>query len=132
MTDPTLRGIGAVLDTGALIAFERNDRAVVAIIAAAVERGDPLLVPAAVVAQAWRDGRRQVRLARLLGSDRCTVHVLDDRQARASGQLLGVTRTTDVVDASVAICARDTGLGVVTSDPDDLRHLNPNLRIVGI
>jgi hypothetical protein len=132
VTSPIRSGKGAVLDTGALIAFERNDRTAVAIVAIAVERGDPLVVPAAVVAQAWRDGRRQARLARLLGSDRCVVHVLDDRQARAVGQLLGVAGTTDVVDASVAICARETGLGVVTSDPGDLRRLDPGLRITRI
>ena len=54
-----------VLDTGALIGFERNDRRIVAIIVRALEHHDPLLVPAGVVAQAWRDGSRQTRLARL-------------------------------------------------------------------
>ena len=41
-----------ILDTGALIGFERNERRVVAIIARALEHQDPLLVPAGVVAQA--------------------------------------------------------------------------------
>jgi hypothetical protein len=61
----------AVLDTGALIAFERNERRVVAIVARAVQHHDQLLVPAGSVAQAWRDGTRQTRLARLLGSPVC-------------------------------------------------------------
>jgi predicted nucleic acid-binding protein len=114
----------AVLDTGALIGFERNDRRVVAIVARALEHHDPLLVPAGVVAQTWRDGSRQTRLARLLGSPLCEVIVLDDRQARASGQLCGVADSTDIVDASVAIAARDRGARVLTSDPDDLRRLD--------
>ncbi len=122
----------AVLDTGALIGFERNDRRVVAIVARALEHHDPLLVPAGVVAQTWRDGSRQTRLARLLGSPLCEVIVLDDRQARASGQLCGVADSTDIVDASVAIAARDRGARVLTSDPDDLRRLDHRLDIVTI
>jgi predicted nucleic acid-binding protein len=121
-----------ILDTGALIGFERNERRVVAIIARALEHQDPLLVPAGVVAQAWRDGRRQTRLARLLGSPLCEVLVLDDRQARAAGQVCGVAETTDVVDASVAVAARDRGARVLTSDPDDLRRLDSHLDIVTV
>ena len=122
----------AVLDTGALIGFERNDRRVVAIVARALDHHDPLLVPAGVVAQTWRDGSRQARLARLLGSPLCEVIVLDDRQARASGQLCGVADRTDIVDASVAIATRDRGARVITSDPDDLRRLDHRLDIVAI
>ncbi|MBF6557107.1 MAG: PIN domain-containing protein [Acidimicrobiales bacterium] len=122
----------AILDTGALIGFERNDRRVVAIITRALEHHDPLLVPAGVVAQAWRDGSRQTRLARLIGSPLCEVLVLDDRQARAAGQLCGVTNTTDVVDASVAVAGRDRGARVITSDPDDLRRLDGRLDLVTI
>jgi hypothetical protein len=122
----------AVLDTGALIGFERNERRVVAIIARALHHRDPLLLPAGVVAQAWRDGSRQPRLARLLGSPLCEVLVLDDRRARAAGQLCGVTNTADVVDASVALAARERSARVITSDPDDLRSLDSHLDIVAI
>ena len=100
---------GAVLDTGALVGFERNDRRVVAIVARALEHRDPLVVPAGVVAQAWRDGRRQVRLARLLGSPLCEVVALDDRTARSTGQLCGASRTSDIVDASVAVDRAGSG-----------------------
>jgi hypothetical protein len=123
---------GAVLDTGALVGFERNDRRVVAIVARALVHQDPLVVPAGVIAQAWRDGARQVRLARLLGAPVCEVVALDDRQARASGQLCGVAGTADVVDASVALAAKDRGLRVITSDPEDLRRLNHRLHVVAI
>jgi hypothetical protein len=122
----------AILDTGALIGFERNERRVVAIVARALEHHDPLVVPAGVVAQAWRDGTRQTRLARFLGSPMCEVLVLDDRQARAAGQLCGVTNSTDVVDASVAVAARDRRARVITSDPDDLRRLDRHLDLVTI
>lgn len=121
-----------VLDTGALIGFERNDRRVVAIVSRALQHSDPLLVPAGVVAQAWRDGRRQARLARLLGSPLCDVLVLDDHRARAAGQLCGVAGTSDVVDASVVVVARETGAKVITSDPDDLKRLDNHLDVITI
>ncbi len=121
-----------ILDTGALVGFERNDRRVVAIVARALEHHDPLLVPAGVVAQAWRDGSRQAILARLLGAPVCEVVALDDRQARAAGQLCGLAATTDVVDASVAVVARDRRARVITSDPDDLRRLDHRLDVVAI
>jgi len=122
----------AVLDTGALSAFERNDRRVVAIVARALHHKESLLIPAGVVAQAWRDGRRQARLARLLGSPICVVINLDDSRARAAGQLCGVTGTTDVIDASVVASARETGAKVITSDPNDLLRLNNHLDVVVI
>ncbi|MBI4955571.1 MAG: PIN domain-containing protein [Myxococcales bacterium] len=120
---------GITLDTGALVAFERNDRLVVSVILRAVQRRLGVVVPAGVVGQAWRDGKRQVRLVRLLGSDAVEVEPLDDARARAAGQLCGATRTSDVVDASVVLCARTRGHVVLTSDPDDLRRLAPELRL---
>jgi len=123
---------GAIFDTGALIALERNDRRVVAIARRAAEHHDPVVIPAGVVAQAWRDGVRQTRLARFLGSSLCEVVALDDRRARAAGQLCGVAHTADVVDASVAVLARERGLGVITSDHEDLRLLDSRLNLVSI
>lgn len=123
---------GAVLDAGALVEFERNNRRVVAIVARALDHGDPLVVPAGVVAQVWRDGRRQARLARLLGSPPCEVVALDDHSARAAGQLCGISGTTDIVDSSVVVVARQRELRVLTSDPQDLRRLNPRLEVVSV
>ena len=121
---------GAVFDAGALIAFEKGDRRVVAIVARALQRQARILIPAGVVGQVWRDGRRQVRLARLLGSNLVDVEPLGDTQARAAGQLCGATRTADVIDASVVLSARQRKLSVITSDPGDLRRLDPDIALI--
>jgi hypothetical protein len=123
---------GVTLDAGALIAFEKNDRRVVAVVARAVARRVSIVVPSGVVGQVWRDGGRQVRLARLLGSDAVEVEPLDDARARAAGQLCGVTRTSDVIDASVVLCARARKHAVMTSGGGDLRRLDPALSIVDV
>lgn len=120
------------LDAGALIAFERGDRSMIAMIVVARSDGIRLAVPAGVVAQVWRDGRRQARLARLLASDVVEVEALTDRRAREAGQLCGAAKTSDIVDASVALCARQRGGGVITSDPDDILRLDASLRVIRI
>ncbi|HEX4381434.1 MAG TPA: hypothetical protein VH083_00715, partial [Myxococcales bacterium] len=84
---------GLTLDAGALIAFERNDRTVVMLLARAKAKGHVLAIPAGVVAQVWRDGRAQVRLARLLAAAAVEIEALDDRSARAAGLLCGATKT---------------------------------------
>lgn len=121
---------GLTLDAGALIAFERNDRRMVALLARALEHELDLVVPAVVVAQVWRDGRRQARLARLLRSEDVEVEVLDDQRAREAGQLCGVRGTHDIVDATVVLCARRRGHAVVTSDAGDLRVLDDSLDLI--
>jgi hypothetical protein len=123
---------GFVFDAGALIAFERSDRAVVMLAKRLLALRAQLVVPAGVLGQVWRDGARQVRLARLLGSPIVTVESLDDRRARAAGQLCGLTGTRDVIDAAVVLCAREHGLPVATSDPDDLRRLDSRVRLVAV
>ncbi|OFW17894.1 MAG: hypothetical protein A3H97_15785 [Acidobacteria bacterium RIFCSPLOWO2_02_FULL_65_29] len=123
---------GLTLDAGALIAFERNDRRLVALIARALEHGYSLAVPAGVVGQVWRDGRRQARLARLLGADEVEIETLDDHRARAAGQLCGIRGTTDVIDASVVLCARARGHRIATADPDDIRRLDPAAPLIRV
>jgi predicted nucleic acid-binding protein len=118
---------GLTFDAGALIAFDRNDRRIVVLIARARQRQVRLAAPAGVVGQVWRDGRRQARLARLLAS--CDIVPLDDHAARAAGQLLGVAGGRDVIDASVVLCARQRGDRVLSSDCDDLRALDPRVDI---
>lgn len=121
-----------VLDAGSLIAFERNDRRVVVLITRARARGLALVVPAGVVGQVWRDGARQTRLARLLASQDVRVEPLDDRRAREAGQRCGVAGTADVIDASIVLCARALRAAVLTSDPDDLRRLDPAVQLITI
>ena len=121
---------GVTLDAGALIAFERSQRKTVALIARAREREQTLSIPVGVIGQVWRDGRRQARLARLLGSDVVEVVGLDDYGARAAGQLCGVTGTADVIDATVVLCAQARGRRVATSDPEDLCRLDPTLDLI--
>lgn len=121
---------GVTLDTGALVAFERADRRMQALVDEAALAGLPITVPAGVVAQAWRDGRRQARLARLLALPFVDVDVLDDPAARAAGVLCGRAGTNDVVDASVVLCARRHDSRVVTGDVADLTRLDPDVAIV--
>jgi predicted nucleic acid-binding protein len=44
--------------------------------------------------------------------------------------LLAASRASDIVDAHVVICARRHGEAIVTSDPDDLRQLDPKTRLI--
>jgi PIN domain-containing protein len=123
---------GATLDAGALVGFERAGRRVVGIVRRAIERRETVAIPAGVVGQVWRDGKRQVRLVRLLASRVVDVVPLDDAAARAAGQLCGVTGTSDVIDASVILCARERGHKIVTSDPQDLRRLDDEIELVRV
>ncbi len=123
---------GATLDAGALIAFDRNDRLVVTVLRRAIEVGDQLSVPAGAVGQVWRDGRQQARLARLLNSATCEVVAMSDAVARTAGQLCGYAGTADVIDASVVLCARERDQRILTSDPDDLRRLDPSVELVKV
>ena len=114
-----------VLDAGALIAVEKADRGVLALIAVAVDAAQPVIVPAGVVGQVWRDGARQARVARVIHAPGTTIETLDRPTAKAAGVLCGSARTHDVVDAAVVIAARRFNALVITSDPDDLRQLDP-------
>ena len=67
---------GVTLDAGALVAFDKGDRRVAAMLLRAVETKTSVAVPAGVVGQVWRDGRRQARLARLLGAPVVTAGIL--------------------------------------------------------
>lgn len=120
---------GITLDAGALIAFERNDRRVIAAFRVALDARIKLTVPAPVVGQVWRDGARQARLARLLASSGVVVEPLDDHRARAAGQLCGITSTKDVTDAAVVLGAKERGDRVFTSDVGDLRRLDPKIEL---
>ncbi len=89
-----------------------------------------LHIPAGVLAQAYRDPRRQVRLTRLLKAPNTRIVQLDAELGLAAGIILGLRGCSDAIDASVVICARLHKQGVVTSDPDDLRRLAPDLKLM--
>lgn len=114
-----------VLDAGALVALERNDRRVWAVLKAAAASSVDVLVPATALAQVWRGGSRQALLGRAL--DHCVVASFDVR-AREIGELCGRARITDVCDAHVALVASEEGDALITSDVADMRHL---LRVIG-
>jgi hypothetical protein len=110
-----------VLDSGALIALERNDRAMWRRFKAAVIAGTPAVSHGGIVGQAWRgQGPRQALLAKALAG--VEVRPLDEAAGRAAGHLLATTHGSDVIDAALALLA-DDGDRIVTSDPDDIEPL---------
>ena len=98
---------GVTFDAGGLIALDRNDRRVIALIARATERGMRVTIPATALAQPIRSPARQARLCRLTQ-----------------------TASADIADAHVVVCARRARQMVVTSDAKDLRRLAPELALV--
>ena len=123
---------GVTLDAGGLIALDRDDRSVVVLLARARETGARVTIPASALAQAIRRPERQVRLARLIRQPGTDVIDLGRVDATHVGRLLAASGTSDVVDAHVVICARRAGQPVVTSDPRDLRQLDPALRLIAL
>ena len=121
---------GVTLDAGGLIALDRNDRRVVVLMARARETGARVPVPATALAQAIRRPDRQARLARLVRQPTTDVADLDRVDATNVGRLLAASGTSDIADAHVVICARRSDQPVVTSDPSDLRALDPALRLI--
>lgn len=121
---------GIALDAGGLIAVDRSDRRVIVLLARASETRAKVTIPASALAQAIRRPERQVRLARLLRQPTTDIVDLDRVDATNVGRLLAASGTADVVDGHVVVCARRAGQRVVTSDPDDLRRLDPSLELL--
>jgi predicted nucleic acid-binding protein len=109
-----------VLDAGALIALDRGLATVRGYVLLADRAKVALSTSSAVIAQVWRGGVRQVRLARFLSSDLVTEIPLDPEAGRRIGVLAAAVRSRDVVDGHVAIIALDRDAVVLTSDPDDI------------
>lgn len=119
-----------VLDAGALIAVDKAHRPTLIVMEAARRHGRELVVPAAVVAQVWRGGARQARLARFLSARGVEVEALSDAGAKAAGVICGRTGTADIVDASVVVAARRYRATVVSSDRADLEVLDPGIAVL--
>jgi predicted nucleic acid-binding protein len=124
---------GLTLDTGALLALDQGAKAsaMQSLLKALSRRGGSLCIPAAVVAQAWRSPR-QVRLARLIKSFDVEIAVMDLDVARSVGLMCAAPGHHDVIDVHVALCARERGHAVVTSDLDDIARVDPSLVIISV
>jgi predicted nucleic acid-binding protein len=105
-----------------LIAFEREEEDMVAIIDQAASIEASVLIPASALAQAWRGGGpRSARLARLIAGTESDA--LDEARAKEVGERLGNRDKADVADAHVVCCAIDHDAILVTSDPEDIKTL---------
>lgn len=110
-----------VLDAGALVAVDRDDRAMVARLKVAQGSGVELRTTGVVIAQVWRDPvGRQANLARLLRA--VDVRAVDPQLGREAGILLGAAGADDAVDATIVVIAA-TGDRILTSDPKDIGQL---------
>jgi hypothetical protein len=112
--------VTVVLDSGAVVALERNERAMWTRLKAAQVAGEVPVTHAGVLGQVWRGGPRQARLSQAL--DGIEVRALDAPLGRAAGELLGRTGLSDVIDAAVALLSAD-GDDIVTADRDDFQRL---------
>ncbi|MFN0026020.1 MAG: hypothetical protein ACKV2O_02375 [Acidimicrobiales bacterium] len=109
-----------LLDAGALISIDRNVRRVAGLIELGRRAGAELVSTAPVLAQAWRNGPRQAQLARALPM--IDIRPVGTDEAKAAGELLAASNTSDVVDALLAQLALP-GDQILTSDPGDLANL---------
>ena len=110
-----------VLDAGVLIAHERGDRSPVAWLARAAREGIDVAVAAPTIAEVWRGGSRQARLARLLNV--CLIIDCDRDLARTGGEIMARADSGETLDAIVIAAAARVGGAVLTDDLSDLRPL---------
>jgi len=132
-TGPKQGGMsGVAFDAGGLIALDRSDRRVIALLARATQLRMRITIPATALAQAIRNPAGQARLSRLIRQSSTDVVPLSAPDATAVGLLLARTKTSDIAHAHVVICARRSGQVVVTSDPGDLNRIDPDLRMLTV
>jgi hypothetical protein len=114
-----------VLDAGALIAFDGDERPMWVRLKAAKSRGDVPVTHAGILGQAWRGGPRQARLSQALAG--IDIRALGEDLGRAAGEFPGTAGQSDVIDAAVVLIGHD-GDDIITSDPEDLRPLAAQAR----
>lgn len=118
-----------MLDAGAFVALEKPGARVPKLLAALVRAKVPLATSGAVVAQVWRGGTgKQAPVAMLL--PQVEVVPLDRMAGRLVGLLLGMSKQRDPADGHVVVIAHERGWPVLTSDPDDLRALDPKIDLL--
>lgn len=110
-----------ILDAGVLVSADRGETAALSFRVAAERAGRELHTTAPVVAQVWRGGPSQARLARFIKS--LTVHEFDEIDGRRVGEMLGRTGTADVTDAHLVVTAANLGMDIVTGDRGDIGAL---------
>lgn len=121
-----------VLDAGALIACERRDQNVTALMEIAALKQIDMVLPSVVLAQVWRDGARQAVLSKTLRNPGIEEAPLHHKDAKRVGELLRISGTSDVVDAHVALLAERLHAPVITSDPGDIGKLNEDLELIRV
>ena len=111
-----------IFDAGVFIALDtKSKRRVVAAIVEQLRIDEELIrTTSPVLAQAWRDPARQVAMARLVK----TLDVLPFGDAKAVGVRCAATRTSDVVDADLAIWAEVLEDTILTTDARDMTKLD--------
>ena len=114
-----------ILDTGLLVALDRGESGARSFLAASVRSDEVLHTTAPVLAQVWRNGARQARLARIAQS--MLVHPFAADDYNAVGRLLGRSGTGDVVDAHLVVLAARIGHSIITSDAGDFITLAGHL-----
>jgi hypothetical protein len=112
-----------ILDAGFLVSVDRGERSAQEFLHAALQRSTPLNTTQPVVAQVWRNGSRQARLARFLTT--IIIHPLTD--GRAVGAILARSGTSDVIDAHLVAVAVGLAEPILTGDVSDLKELIDSL-----
>jgi predicted nucleic acid-binding protein len=115
-----------VLDSQGLWAVARNDSEDArAVLAASIQAGVPVLVPAAVLAETLFRDERDARVNQVL--KKLQVVSLTDSIARSAAQLkrlAGMAGVAVTIDAIVVATSAAAGGGVIlTSDPEDISRL---------
>lgn len=121
-----------MLDTGALIAMDRGDRRMLALLRAAHEARASLSVTAPVIAQARRGGGRQARLSTFLKLPELDVVEFTTEDARAVGELARLSGHPDVVDVHLALLAGKRSQTILTSDPGDIERIDPRIETITV
>ena len=112
-----------ILDAGAVIALSRSDARARAVLAAAVEAGADISIPAVVIAETVRGVAVDApvnRVVKAVGE----VDVATETIGRTAGRLLGEAGSSSTVDAIViATAVEAAGAVILTGDPSDLGAL---------
>ena len=110
-----------ILDAGALIAIDSNDRATFAKLKVALKFEMELRTTGVIIAQVWRDSNaRQANLAPMRNA--VDVRAVDSKLGREAGILLGKARLSDPAGATV-VAVENTGDRILSSDSHDIGRL---------